>query len=369
LKIAIVVMNSFFSDGRVERVTSTLSEKHDVKVFGLHDETKEYPKEFHQIPIKLIKLKTKKLSKNPFIQIFKYIEYYLKTIKAINKYQPDLVYCNDVFTIYFGRYFKKRGVKFIYDSHELWSDSVHHLQKSRKLFKILDKVEKISISKADAVISVGSEILNILKKRYNLKKTMLLMNIPERIDKPKRKERDDYVEILYLGAITQGRGLENIIRSTKFWKDGLHLTIIGDGAIRDELISLIDDLGLGYKVSLPGPIPQKEVMHAFSQCGAGIVPIENICLSYYYCLPNKFFQITQSQKPILASNFPEMKKIIDEYNLGYTFDSSDYKNIAKVVNKFYTEKFKVRDEDYLNYISNFSWDIEQKKLIDLVNSL
>jgi len=369
LKIAILVMNSFFSDGRVERTASALFKEHDVKVFGLDDETKEYPNEFHDIPVELIKLKTKKLSKSPFIQIFKYIEYYSKTIRAIKKYNPDLIYCNDIYTIYFGKFFKNRGVKFIYDSHELWSDSVHHLQKSRKLFKVLDKVEKISIGRADAVISVGLEILEILKKRHNLQKTMLMMNIPERIKKPKRKERSDNVEILYLGAITQGRGLENIIRSTKLWKDGIHLTIIGDGAIRDDLITLVADLGLGYKISLPGAIPQKEVMHVFSECDAGIAPIENICLSYYYCLPNKFFQITQSQKPILASDFPEMKRIIDEYNLGYTFDSSDYRNIAEAVNRFYDENFEVNDEDYAKYLNNFSWKIEQKKLIDLVDSL
>ena len=43
MKIAIVVMNSFFSDGRVERVASTIADEHEVKVYGLHDETKEYP--------------------------------------------------------------------------------------------------------------------------------------------------------------------------------------------------------------------------------------------------------------------------------------------------------------------------------------
>jgi len=362
-------MNSFFSDGRVERVASTLANEHEVKVFGLSDETKNYPNKFHNIPIELIKLKTKKLSKNPFIQIFKYIEYYFQTTKSINKFNPDLIYCNDVFTVYFGKYLKNRGVKFIYDSHELWSDSNHHQERSRKLFKILDKVEKISIKKADAVISVGSEILNILKKRYNLKKTMLLMNIPERIDKQNNNTSNNYIEILYLGAILQGRGLENIIRSSKLWNNGIHLTIIGDGPIREDLIVLVKELNLAHKISIPGAIPQKEVMIAFSNCDAGIHAIENTCLNHYYCLPNKFFQITQSQKPILASNFPEMKKIIDNYNLGYTFDPSSPKNIALVVNQFVEEKFKVSEEDYKRYTNDFSWKNEQKKLLDLVSSL
>ena len=167
-KIAIIVMNSFFSDGRVERVASTLVKENDVKVFGLHDEIKDYPQSYRNIRIELITLKTKKLSKSPFVQIFKYIEYYIKTTKAIKKYNPDIIYCNDVYTIYFGRCFKKHGVKFIYDSHELWSDSNHHLERNRVLFKILDKVEKVSIQKADAVISVGSIILSILRKRYNV---------------------------------------------------------------------------------------------------------------------------------------------------------------------------------------------------------
>lgn len=369
MKIAILVMNSFFSDGRVERVASTLADEHEIKVFGLHDEKKNFPNNFHNIPVKLINLKTKKLSKNPLIQILKYLEYYFKTIKAIKEFNPDLIYCNDVFTIYFGYFFKKRGVKFIYDSHELWSGSNHHLERSRKLFKILDKIEKVSIEKADAVISVGTEILNILKKRYNLKKTMLLMNIPEKFNRPISKKENDSIEILYIGAISQGRGLENIIRSSKLWKDCVHLTIIGDGPTREDLIVLVKELALSNKISILGAIPQNDVMKAFSNCDAGIHAIENICLNHYYCLPNKFFQITQSQKPILASNFPEMKKIIDEYNLGYTFEPSEIGDIAKTVNRFVEERFTVSDDDYQRYINNFSWRIEQKKLIQLVNSV
>lgn len=363
-------MNSFFSDGRVERIASSLSKVHDVSIIGLHDYKKDYMSYYKSVPVKLIQISTKKLSKHPIVQIFKYIEYYIKLFQEIKKQKPDILYCNDIYTILIGYIFKKKGVRFIYDSHELWSDTEHHRSRNAILFKLLVIIEKNVIKHADLVISVGREILKILECRHKLTKSLLIMNIPDlRYQRFSTKTYSLSNSIVYIGDISTGRGLANIIHSVKLWREGVDFKIFGGGGLKDELEELVVTLSLSERIEFCDYVQQSEVINVFQQCLSGIHAIENTCLNHLYCLPNKFFQITLAKKPILVSNMPEMKKIIDAYHLGFTFDPNDINDIAKCVNRLIDEKFRISEESYVRYSDIFSWKNEEKKLLNAINEL
>ena len=67
----------------------------------------------------------------------------------------------------------------------------------------------------------------------------------------------------------------------------------------------------------------------------GICLIEDLCLSYKFCLPNKFFEYAMAGLPILVSDLPEMRKLVEEYDCGVVCDSIfarwDCKGFEKIV--------------------------------------
>ena len=50
----------------------------------------------------------------------------------------------------------------------------------------------------------------------------------------------------------------------------------------------------------------------------GVALIENISLSDYYSLPNKFFEYVFSGLPVLVSDFPDISRVVKKYDLGVT---------------------------------------------------
>ena len=66
--------------------------------------------------------------------------------------------------------------------------------------------------------------------------------------------------------------------------------------------------------------------------------IDNICLSYYYSLPNKFFQNVQAHTPIIGSNFPEIKKMIEKYNIGLVCNSDSPDDLRYSILKLKDDK-------------------------------
>ena len=96
--------------------------------------------------------------------------------------------------------------------------------------------------------------------------------------------------------------------------------------------------------------------------------IQSTCRSYYYCLPNKFFQLAQLRKPILGSNFPEISKLINDYKLGTTFNPNKPKEIAESVNRLFFENFHIAEEDHKKFIETYNWNHEEAKLLSLINN-
>ena len=378
MKIAIILFGDYLKDGRVQRAAEALSITHEVKVFITTDYVDNYPTKYNNVDIQMIPLKTKKLSNNPIIQILKFIEYFIVTSQKINKFNPDTVFCNDVYTLFFGWLFKKKGKKFIYDSHELWKDTMHHYAYNAKLYKILYWVQKKTIHKANAVITVNDSIANILMEDHNIKKPIVIMNINKTIEMEndpnfvtlyKKLIDEDKKIVLYIGGIAVGRGLKNVIESMQFWDDNIEFAILGSGTYEPKLKEISKKISVEKKVHFLGSVLQKDVLKYASPCDAGIMAIQPSCKSYYYCLPNKFFQFAQLQKPIIASNFPELTKLINEYNLGATFNPENPKEIAASVNRLFTDDFKITDKDHQRFIETFNWKNEEKKLLKLIKGL
>ena len=101
-----------------------------------------------------------------------------------------------------------------------------------------------------------------------------------------------------------------------------------------------------------------------SSADFGFSLIENVSLSDYLCLPNKLFEYAFAGTPVLASNFPEIKKIVDKYKLGYVCKLNE-KSIMKEVKKIQNEN-KTFEQTNLDDIS---WAEQERKIINCYSKL
>ena len=379
-KVIHIVLNPFVQDSRVMRECKSLSENgYDVTVIAYS--VKDLKEEDHQngYTIKRLRLISKSWTNNSIVQVFKYLEFLFKALIAIKRIKPKICHGHDpngLLVAYCAKVFW--GCKLIYDSHELWSDSIHSIGKKKFLYKIGREFEKLLIKKTDAVITVNQSIADIMIQENKIPSINILRNMPS---KSKNNSTPDNFELglpkckfnlIYTGNVELGRGVAAVIEAFKSVHLDVGLIILGRGsAYRNKMIEKVNTLKLDHRIKFINAVLPQEVVNVCKLTDAGVAPIKNMCKSYYLSLPNKIFEYIQAGIPVLSSDFPEMKRIIDEYNIGLTFDIEDTTNISKVINELFdnNEIYKLFCENSQNASQYLNWNVEQSKLIDLYQQL
>jgi glycosyltransferase involved in cell wall biosynthesis len=125
------------------------------------------------------------------------------------------------------------------------------------------------------------------------------------------------------------------------------------------------------RVFYKGFAPPDELLQWTASADLGLQPIMNWNMSYYLCLPNKTFEYIQAGLPIASSDFPELRNIVEKYNIGVLFDPDNPKQMAEEIQRYfdspelqetYKANLKVAKEE-------LCWETEEQKLIDLYASL
>jgi len=134
-------------------------------------------------------------------------------------------------------------------------------------------------------------------------------------------------------VLLNGRGVPLIMRAMVKLPQTV-LVLLGDGEKKAAYQKLAVELGITERIIFAGSIEQEELIKYTAAADSGLSLIENISISYYHALPNKLFEYIMAGLPVLASNLPQMKKIIDEFGVGEAIDIEDEENIVRTLQKW-----------------------------------
>ena len=99
------------------------------------------------------------------------------------------------------------------------------------------------------------------------------------------------------------------------------------------LRALAETSGAAPRVLFVPAVP-RDVLEGFvAAADVGMVTVEAVSKSYYYMLPNKFFENVQAEVPVVASDFPETGRLVREYGIGELCDPSDVSAMAACVRR------------------------------------
>lgn len=301
--------------------------------------------------------------------------------KAAIREKADIYHSHELLTLFHGYVASKiNKAKLVYDAHELQSELVTAYAKRPKFEKFKwETIERIFIKKADRVITVSESIGKVFSERYKIKPPTILINCPPLINLEKTNRIRDFLRIestkrvvVYQGNFTVDKGIDKFIDMALYLYNAV-LVLIGDGPCRCIIEQKIKMNGLEEKVFLLGRIPLKYLSTYTVSADIGICFFSKSCLNSYYSLPNKLFDYLMVGLPVIASNFPDMKKVIEENYVGRTIDpGSPPEKIAGIINEI------LQNRDLYNQMSEnarritstiYNWENESKKLINLYKSL
>lgn len=302
--------------------------------------------------------------------------------REVRREPADLYIAHDLDTLPVAIHAKRRlGGRVLYDSHELFIERLFTTPPQTRLWRPGWRfVEQRLIRRADQVVTVSAPIAQELARRYGVAEPAVVLNVPDARRAP-RGTRDLRARagvspgatlVLYLGGILAFRGIDATVRSLALLED-TELVLMGPtgGGYAEELHALAEVVGVSDRVHVVPPSPPDEVVTWAAGADVGVCLIENVGLSYYHSLPNKLFEYLGAGVPILASDFPAMRGIVEASGAGMACDPRDPAAIAAGITALVAdpERHAELRRNAIAASERYTWEREGARLLELVARL
>jgi glycosyltransferase involved in cell wall biosynthesis len=361
-KVSLSVINDLVTDNRVHKVAISLQKMgfEPVLIGRLLPESDVVERGYKTHRMKLFFRKG---------AVF-YFEYNLRLFFHLLKSKIDVFVANDLDTLpanFCAAKLKRKPL--VYDSHEYFTEVPELIGRPmvRKIWKVL---EKMLVPKVDAAYTVCNSIAEVYSDMYKVD-FKVVRNLPvcaatERITHPmtlSHRMSNSSKIILYQGALNLGRGIESAIRSMQYL-EGAELWLAGDGDLTAQLKQMVAEMKLEDKVKFLGRLPLHQLYEVTRQADLGISLEEDLGLNYRFALPNKLFDYIQAGVPVLVSNLPEMRKIVEQYRIGMVAETHQRMELAELMKTalFDQEKIALWKQNLPKAAKELCWENEEKSL-------
>jgi len=114
-------------------------------------------------------------------------------------------------------------------------------------------------------------------------------------------------------------------------------------------------------------VPPEQVVGITRSADLGISFIENTCLSYYYCLPNKVFEYLSAEIPFICSDLPDLRNEFEPYHVSWFVDTEE--RLAALINSITKEEIVEKKRNVSLHKSRWTWDNEKQVIHSIYNKL
>jgi glycosyltransferase involved in cell wall biosynthesis len=357
--IVFTVINDLRSDQRMEKICSSLQNAgYEVTLVGrlLLDSPDLRKKPYRQVRLSCWFTKGK---------LF-YLEYTIRLYFWLRAHAFEVYSAVDMDTLWPNiQAARKWKSKVVFDAHEYFSQ-VPEVVHRPKVQKFWEYWEHKWIPKVQLAYTVNESLARIFSQKYGIPFD-IIRNVPfkQQLDSISDSERF----ILYQGALNKGRGLEGLINAMP--NIPCKLKIAGSGELLDELKATVHKLKLQGKIEFLGFLNPEELKLITSKAYIGYNVSENIGLSYYYSLNNKFFDYIQSGLPALTNDFPEYVHHLSQFETGILVHKPEGEYIIPAVLKL------LNSPEYYHHLKTqcqqaaeiWNWEVEEIRLIRMYEEL
>lgn len=222
----------------------------------------------------------------------------------------------------------------IYDAHEV---VIGRDGDDTWLIRIL---ERFCVRFVDRIITTTDSRAEFLQKQYRCQRPVVIRNVVD-LSLANAERRDLHAEldicrevpiVLYQGGVQPGRGIEQVLASMPYWESGTFV-VVGDGPILTQVQRLADKLGVSSRVRWVGRVPLEQLLGYTKGADIGLQVLQNTCFNHYSTDSNKLFEYFAAGIPVVAADYPEIRKVLTDCDAGLLIDPHNPKEIADAVNR------------------------------------
>ena len=291
---------------------------------------------------------------------------------AAARLRPDVVHAHDVAMLPSGWLAARLArARLVYDTHEF---ALGVAYRTRAYGGLVRMVERFFVPRSAAVITVSDGIAARLSEVYRLRRPpVVVRNLPDLSvaeDGPGLREQlgltADVPLVLHQGAPAPDRGCETLVRAIAR-VDGAHLVFLGAGEAA-YMTRLRATAELNERIHFLPARPPELLLAATADADVGVSLLEDVCENHRLALPNKVFEYVAAGVPVLASDLPELRRLVTATGIGVLVDPSDAQSVAAGIEAAVAGRAAIGDAQS-KVRESLSWTAESPRLTALYADL
>jgi len=312
----------------------------------------------------------------------------MKTFLYLMMQRPRIIQCHEPDTLLLARLASRlrTGTKVVYDVHEhfpsIWSYRRQLPVRLQSLIaRVLDVFEKSLGTGVDAIVVVSDSI----GKRFHFARPLgpvVVPNVPwksnyDTAQLPHVRKRE--LTVLYGGNVDEDRGFREYSLALKIVSrryPAVKFLIIGSLTIGRELSrdlsAFLKRNGIERNLEVAPWLSYFDYYKALCQAKVGVVLFQPTHTNNILGLPNKLFDYMGAGIPVVASDFPEIRKVVTQAKCGVLVDPSRPNEIAAAISQLLSDR-ELNDRLGANghgaVMSTYNWESVEDRYLNTYRSV
>lgn len=281
---------------------------------------------------------------------------------------------------------KMLGAKVILDLHDPMPElmtTIYGLRDDSRSVRIIRRLEKWSIARADLVITVNVACKRIFAERNRCPEKMgVVMNSPDEAIFPFRtpsqpaSNGDASVKpfvVMYHGSLVERNGLDLAVEAMARLRANVptaELRIFGAKTpFLERVMEDVRNKGLQECVHYLGRRRLEELVGDIEACDVGVIPNQRNAFTDIN-MPTRIFEYLAMGKPVIAPRTPGIQDYFSADSL-FLFESGNSEELARRLEEVYThsvEAARVVERGQQVFLAH-TWSQERQTLLNLVSGL
>ncbi len=289
----------------------------------------------------------------------------------------DIVLAHDLNTLPVAALAARRlGARLLYDSHEVFAELPAHSPLARRRWLL---VERALLPRVEAMWMSSPGHAEVFAANHGVPVPPVIINVPSMDPDPLAAGVPDlHTELdldpelaiaLYIGGVYPHRPLRMVVDAVRELED-CAAVIMGPGlpSYMDELRGRADELGIADRVRVASAVPIADVVRYAAAADVGIIPFLNTSLNNFHGLPNKIFEYIAAGTPVVASDFPQLRAVIDRHQVGLTFDPDQPGALTEAIQGVLgdPERLAMWRANAAAAATQLNWEVESRRLLEIV---
>jgi len=276
---------------------------------------------------------------------------------------------------------RRRGVLLAFDAEDFESGYYAYKSGRRAIDELTEEIEREYLPDCCYVTAASAGVGAAYAAKYGIAKPATVLNVFPRSERPMAFRETDAKTPLKLHWFSQtiggDRGLEDVIGAMAMLRDAnieLHLRGRCASGYQAHLLRHAKKMGVDpATIRFSPPCVSEEIIRLSAGYDVGLALEPPTTPNRELCVANKIFSYLLAGNAVAATSTTGQKAIVEKLgSAGFLYEPGDCEALARGLRVWHDDRSQLeqaRRQAWSLGANTFNWDLEKKKLVEVVDSV